>query len=111
MLPLVVTVLLAVVQVGLLVRDEVVVVHAAREAARAAAVDRAPDAAWRAAAGAVHDTGVDPGRLAVDVTGRAGAGSHVRVTVRYHPSSAVPIVGRLVSAMTLTGTATMRVER
>ena len=37
-LPLVVMVLLLVVQVGLVVRDQVLVVHAAREAARAAAV-------------------------------------------------------------------------
>ena len=44
-LPLVVALLLAVVQVGLIVRDQVLVVHAAREAAREAAVD--PDPARR----------------------------------------------------------------
>ena len=39
MLPLVVFGLLAILQVGLVVRDQVAVVHAAREAARAASVD------------------------------------------------------------------------
>ena len=43
-LPLVVLLLLAVVQLGLLVRDQILVVHAAREAAREAAVDPAADA-------------------------------------------------------------------
>ena len=38
-LPLVVFGLLAILQVGLVVRDQVAVVHAAREAARAASVD------------------------------------------------------------------------
>ena len=47
-LPLVVLFLLAVVQVGLVVRAQVLVTHAAREAARAAAVDPDPAAAGRA---------------------------------------------------------------
>src|SRR5207247_8954779 len=48
-LPLVALLLLVLVQVGLVVRDQVLVVHAAREAAREAAVDAAPEAARRAA--------------------------------------------------------------
>jgi Flp pilus assembly protein TadG len=48
-LPLVLLLLLGVVQVGLVVRDQILVVHAAREAAREAAVDPAPGAARRAA--------------------------------------------------------------
>src|SRR5215831_11616137 len=48
-LPLVVLAALAVIQVGLVVRDQLGVVHAAREAARAASVDRDPGAPLRAA--------------------------------------------------------------
>ena len=48
LLPLLATMLLAVVQVGLVVRDQVLVTHAAREAARAAAVDPTEDAAREA---------------------------------------------------------------
>ena len=48
-LPLVVLALLAVVQVGVVVRDQLGVVHAAREAARAASVDPDPGRAVRAA--------------------------------------------------------------
>jgi len=48
-LPLVVVLLLVVVQVGLVVRDQILVVHAAREAAREAAVDTSADAPRRAA--------------------------------------------------------------
>ena len=107
-LPLVAVVLLAVVQVGLLVRDQVLVVHAAREAAREAAVEPDPEAPRRAA---LAGSGLDPDRLAVTVSGRGGAGSRVRVEVRYHAPSRVPLVGAAVGDVTLEATATMRVER
>jgi Flp pilus assembly protein TadG len=106
-LPLVVVLLLAAVQVGLLVRDQVLVVHAAREAAREAAVDPSPDAARRAA---LASSGLDGSRLDVTVSGRGGPGSRVRVEVRYRPPGRVPIVGAALDEITLEGAATMRVE-
>jgi hypothetical protein len=107
-LPLVLAVLLAVVQVGLLVRDQVLVVHAAREAARQAAVDPAADAARQAA---VVGSRLDAGRLDVTVAGRGGPGSRVRVEVRYRAPARVPVVGPAVGDVTLRAAATMRVER
>jgi hypothetical protein len=107
-LPLVVLVLLAVVQVGLLVRDQVLVVHAAREAAREAAVEPAPGAARRAA---LEGSGLDGGRLRVDVGGRGAAGSRVRVEVHYRAPSRVPLVGAALGDVDLQAAATMRVER
>jgi len=106
-LPVVATLLLAVVQVGLVVRDQIRVTHAAREAARAAAVDPDPDAAAHAAA---DGSGLDPDRLSLDLTGRDGPGSRVRAEVTYRFPSAVPLVGRLVGPLTLRADATMRVE-
>lgn len=107
-LPLVVMLLLLVVQVGLLARDQVLVVHAAREAAREAAVDPAPEAARTAAEAS---SGLDPGRLDVEVTGRGAPGSRVKVTARYRSPTAVPVVGALVGELRLQASATMRVER
>ena len=107
-LPLVVVVLLAVVQVGLVVRDQVLVVHAAREAAREAAVQPAADAARQAA---LAGSGLDGERLDVDVSGRGAAGSRVRAQVRYRTPTRVPLVGAAVGDLTLEATATMRVER
>ena len=107
-LPLVTVVILAVVQVGLLVRDQVLVVHAAREAAREAAVQPAPDAPRQAA---LAGSGLEGDRLAVTVSDRGGAGSRVRVEVRYRTPSRVPVVGPMVGDVTLRATATMRVER
>ena len=107
LLPVVVLLLLAALQVGLLARDVVLVTHAAREAARAAAVDADPAAASRAAAGS---SGLSDERLGVRVTGRGTAGSRVTVTVTYRAPTHVPIVGSLVGDRTLTSTATMRVE-
>jgi hypothetical protein len=106
-LPLLMVLLLAVVQVGLVVRAQVLVTHAAREAARAAAVDADPAAPVEAAEGA---SSLDPSRMTVASSGRAGAGSHVTVVVTYHFITDVPIVGALVGDVTLAGEATMRVE-
>lgn len=107
-LPLVAVLLLVLVQVGLVVRDQVLVVHAAREAAREAAVDAAPGAARDAA---LASSDLDPARLSVTVSGRGAAGSRVKVTTRYGPPTALPLVGAAVSRVQLEATATMRVER
>ena len=107
-LPLVVALLLAAVQVGLIVRDQVLVVHAAREAAREAAVDPDPAAARRAA---VDGSGLRASRLRVTLTGRGAPGSRVRVEVRYRAATDVPLVGAALGELTLTSVVTMRVEQ
>jgi len=106
-LPLVITMLLAVVQVGLVVRAEVLVTHAAREAARAAAVNADPQAAVSAAKLA---TTLDGERMTVAVRGRDGPGSRVQVEVTYSLPTDVPLVGSLLGDVTLHAAATMRVE-
>lgn len=107
-LPLVVALLLAVVQVGLIVRDQVLVVHAAREAAREAAVDPDPAAVRRAA---VEGSGLQASRLRVTMTGRGAPGSRVRVEVRYRAATDVPLVGAALGELTLTSAVAMRVEQ
>jgi Flp pilus assembly protein TadG len=106
-LPLVALLLLAIVQVGLVVRAQVLVTHAAREAARAAAVDDDPHAAAAAAAASAT---LDPARLVVTAEGRGEAGSQVHVHVIYRAPTGVPLVGALLGDVTLTADATMRVE-
>jgi Flp pilus assembly protein TadG len=107
-LPLVVALLLAVLQVGLVVRDQVLVVHAAREAAREAAVDPDPAAARRAAA---EGSSLPKSRLHVTVSERGRPGSRVRVDVRYRAPTDVPLVGAALGSLTLRASATMRVEQ
>ena len=107
LLPVVVLLLLAVLQVGLLARDLVLVTHASREAARAAATDPDPAAARRAAAGS---SGLHAERLSVELHGRGEAGSQVSATVSYRAPTAVPLIGALIGDRTLRSTATMRVE-
>ncbi len=106
-LPLVVLLLLGVVQLGLLVRDQILVVHAAREAAREAAVDASPDAPKRAA---LASSTLAESRLTVTSTGRGAAGSRVRVAVAYRAPTAVPLLGAALGDLTLRASATMRVE-
>lgn len=106
-LPLVVTVLLAVVQVALIGRDEVLVVHAAREAARAAAVDASPGAARRAAVGAAA---LKADRLSTETSHRGGSPDTVTVVVRYRAPTEVPLVGRLLPDVVLEANAAMRDE-
>ncbi len=107
-LPLVAMLLLVLVQAAVVARDQILVAHAAREAVRAAAVDDDVDAARRAAEQAGP---LAADRLEVEVTGRDGVGSRVRVVVRYTLPTRLPVVGRALDDVTLTATATMRVER
>jgi len=104
LLPLVVLTVLAVIQVGLVVRDQLGVVHAAREAARAASVDPDPGRAVRAA----HRTlpGAD-----VDVGDRPKVGGEISVTVHYTSVTDLPLVGVLFPDPDLHATSVMRVER
>jgi hypothetical protein len=90
------------------VRDQVLVVHAAREAAREAAVDPDPAAARRAAA---EGSSLQIPRLHVTVSERGRPGSRVRVDVRYRAPTDVPLVGAALGSLTLRASATMRVEQ
>jgi Flp pilus assembly protein TadG len=107
-LPVLVVVMLLAVQVGLLVCDDILVVHAAREAARAAAVS---SNSAEVSAAARRAAGLDPARLSVDVGSRGGAGSAVTVTVRYRAPTDVPIVGAFFGDYEMAQSVTMRVER
>jgi Flp pilus assembly protein TadG len=107
-LPLVVLVVLFVVQAGLVVRDQVLVSHAAREAARAAAVsdsDR-PSAATMAARQAGN---LDADRVSATTTMADGDAS-VRVLISYRSITGIPIIGSLVPDIDLESTVVMRVE-
>lgn len=106
-LPLVAFLLLALVQVALVVRDQVLVVHAAREAARAAAVDPTPTAARRAAlAGAP----LAESRLRLELSGHQKAGDQVEVVVSYRSPTNASIVGALIPDIVLRAQASMRRE-
>jgi Flp pilus assembly protein TadG len=107
-LPLVVGLLLAIVQAGVLARDQILVTHAAREAVRAAAVDDDPAAARRAAEQAGP---LAADRLDTDVAERGEVGGRVRVVVRYRAPTRIPLVGAFVDDVVLDAAATMRVER
>jgi hypothetical protein len=96
--------LLALVQVTLVVRDQVAVIHAAREGVRAAAATGAT--AGDGAAAARQATALESGRLSVQVA----IGTEVRSTVRYRSPTDVPLVGRLLGDVAVQATAVMRAE-
>jgi hypothetical protein len=107
-LPLVAIVLAVVVQVGVVARDHVKVWHAAREAARVAAVD-ADEASVTEAAESVGlkpiTVSIEPARI------DRRQGEPVTVRVEYPPSIRVPVVGRLFEDLTLDAEASMRIEQ
>jgi Flp pilus assembly protein TadG len=104
-LPVVVVLLLVVVQAGLLVRDQVLVVHAAREAARAAAVEPRPGSPAAAARrAAIAGSGLDPDRLEVRITAE---GPRIRANVRYRSRVVVPILSSAVRDIPFIGNAAM----
>lgn len=107
-LPALVVALLLLVQVGAVVRDQVLVVHAARAAARAAAVE--PGASAPTVAVVRSTPGLDPDRLRVEVVDRGGVGGLVQVRVTYRAATDVVVVGSLLGDVDLEATAAMRVE-
>ncbi|MGH2540404.1 MAG: TadE/TadG family type IV pilus assembly protein [Actinomycetota bacterium] len=108
-LPIVLTVVLALVQVGLLVRDRLLVESAVRSGARIAAVDPGDDAVREAVLRAAP--ALDPSSVAVS-TARAGArGEPVTVTVSYVDRIRVPFVAWLFpDGVTMRADATDRQE-
>jgi hypothetical protein len=103
-LPLVVMAMLALLQVALLVRDHLAVVHAAREAVREASVDLDPGAPVAAAHRTLPEAEVDVGP-------RRGVGEPISVEVSYRAVTDLPIVGALFPDPVLRSRAVMRVER
>ena len=103
-LPLFVVFLFALVQIALIARDEVLVVHAARVAVREASVDVT---GTRALAAARHTLR----RAQVVVRRGASLGDRVEVEVTYVSRTDVPLVGPLLPDVTLHSRAVMRVER
>ena len=107
-LPLLALVLGAVVELSLLASDQVRLWHAAREAARAAAVE--PDAS--AAQAAAEQVGLDA--IVVSVTPDAAfrvRGEPVTATVTYRPPGHVPLLSEAVSRLELEAQAVMRIEQ
>jgi Flp pilus assembly protein TadG len=102
-LPVVVVLLLGLLQVALVGRDQLAIELAAREAARAAAVAADPTGAARAAADRV--TTLHP--LTVDVSLSA---TTVTVTVGHHSRTDIALIGRLIDDVDLRATATMALE-
>ena len=108
LLPLVAVLLLLILQIGLVLRDQLMVVHAAREAARSAAVaDGDPEAAARL--GAERSGSLDRDRL--DLTTRSMDGDRrISVEVRYRSTTEVPLVGLLLPDIDLGETLVMTRE-
>ncbi|MCP4222679.1 MAG: hypothetical protein GY773_04985 [Actinomycetia bacterium] len=110
--PVLVALALSVVQVGVVVRDRVLLAHVGREAARAAAVEPTLEAATTAARGA---TGLSDERLSVTFASPSGSplgtsGDRLTVIVRYRAPTTVPIVGILIPDIDLETLTTTRIE-
>ena len=107
-LPVFVMLLLLLVQVGVLVRDQVLVIHAAKKA-RGPPRSRAPsaDAAEKAALAVV---GLPLRTTDVITTPPGPKHDLVQVQVHYTDSTDIPIIGRLLGDVQVTGTVSMRME-
>jgi TadE-like protein len=104
LLPLVLLIGLTLVQVTLVLRDQLVVVHAAREAARAISLDADPARARAAAQAVLNGAETHTGP-------RPPVGELAGVEVRYRSVTAVPVVGPLLPDPWLSARAVMQVER
>jgi Flp pilus assembly protein TadG len=108
-LPLVLLMCLALLKVGLLVKDQLVVQGAARAGAREGAVSVDDAEVRQSVVDAAVD--IDPGLLDVLVAREGGTGTAVTVTVTYHAPVVVPLVSWLFPAtIDLSAQAVMRQE-
>jgi len=106
-LPVMMTLLLAAVQVAIVVRAQLAVTHAAREAARAAAVAAHPTSAAEQAARSAITLDDLQHRMSVTAAVRA---KRVRVVVQAVVGTDVPLVGALIGNVTVSADATMSIE-
>ena len=102
-LPLVALLVLGIVQLVVIARDQLAVELAAREGARAAAVAAAPAAAATEAAN--EAIGLEPLRVTV-----AEHGGRVTVTVRHESATDVPLIGLAIGDVEVSATVTMQRE-
>ena len=108
-LPLLLLMALALVQVGILIRDQLVLVEAARAGAREAAVSDAAGDIQTAVDGAAGSLDVENVSSEVDRTG--GRGDPVTVKLSYAAAIRIPFVAWLFpDRITLLASATMRQE-
>lgn len=108
LLPVIMFLILAVIQIGLVARDYVVIHHAANEAARRSALDPTATVARSAAVGSSPVLQRD--RLEVGLGGDAHQGGLLTVRVRYRSATAVPVVGALIGDVSMSAEAVVRVE-
>ena len=109
LLPILLLVLLALVQVGVVARDQLLLTQASRAGAREAAVvgslDAVHDAVHAAAAG------LNAERVVIDVSWGAERGEPVTVSLAYDVVVAAPLAGWLLpESITLVSSSTMRRE-
>jgi Flp pilus assembly protein TadG len=108
-LPLVLTMALALLQVSLLAKDQLVVMESARAGAREASVSADDDDVRQAAIDAAAT--LDPSLIEVTVQRDGGEGSAVTVSVLYRAPIVVPLVTWLFpSEIDIQSSATMRQE-
>ena len=103
-LPVVVLLALTLAQATLVLRDDLALTAAAREAARATSLDADPARAVQAAGAVLPGTVVTPGP-------RPAVGGLVEVRVTYRSPTNLPLVGPLLPDPVLSARAAMLVER
>jgi Flp pilus assembly protein TadG len=103
-LPFLFLFLLGLVQVAVVARDQLLVVHAARVAAREASVGGSDARVRAAVTNVLHDAQISIGS-------RQEVGTPMKVSVTYRERTKVPLIGDFFPVSTLSASSTMRVER
>lgn len=106
--PVLVVLALALVQIAVVGRDQLLLWHAAREAGRHASLE--PDVGVAERAALTATPGLDADRLDVQLTGGTATGELVTVALTYRAATDVPIVGVFIDDRSLAAEVVFRIE-
>jgi uncharacterized protein (UPF0333 family) len=109
-LPLVILMIFGILDFGRVFHAYLAIDHAGREAARAASIGKDNTTILNTAVNDATSIGLKSEQVVIDPSGSRSSGTEAKITISYPVTFLTPIIGNLISPLTLTNTTVMRVE-
>lgn len=109
-LPLLILLLFGIIDFGRIFHAYLTLDHAGREAARAASIGKDDTSIKNVAVNNASSINLKEEKVSIFPVGSKSSGSDVTITITYPVDFLTPVIGKLISPLTLTDTTVMRVE-